>query len=305
MCPKIPRRAIVQKMTERLNMATQARHPTINMILGAGGEGKTTAFLQIIEAVLHSGEDWQVVYRRNENAKLSKRMVDDLPKDGHQWLIASDDADLISDDVYHIAFGLQSNGRGDVHFLLSARFSEWRNTKINQRQWENFSGYSEEKLRGLEKEDAELVVDAWSVYEDKGLGRLSELSKQDAIERLVQESRSDQSLEEGAFLGALLRLRFGAGLKDHVRTLLNNLADENKRRISPENPNNLLHAFCYIAAMHAENKPFLSKIVLAKILNIEQRQLRSKVLWPLGKKLPLMWLEKWFLPDIELLLKPQ
>ncbi|MEW8335505.1 MAG: metallophosphoesterase [Candidatus Thiodiazotropha sp.] len=281
LCPKIPRRAIVKKMADRLNISNKIEHPTINMILGAGGEGKTTAFLQTIEALLQSGGHWEVVYRRGDNAKLGKKMVDDLPKDGRHWLIASDDADLIAEDVYRIAFGLQSEGRGDVHFLLSARHTDWRNTKTTLPQWERMSGYHEEELRGLEEEDAGQVVDAWTVYQEKGLGRLAGLSREDAVKQLVAETRSEKSREDGAFLGALLRLRFGEELKMHVKKLLDRL---NEKRILPDNPNTLLQAFAYIAAMHAENKLFLSKLVLAKILGVAQSKLRSKVLYPLGEE---------------------
>ncbi len=279
--PKIPRRAIVKKMAELLKIATQVGYPSINMILGAGGEGKTTAFLQIIEAVLKSNEKWQVVYRRGDGISLGKKMVDEFPKDGNHWLIASDDADLVADDVYRIAFGLQNQGRNDVHFLLSARHTDWRNTKITAPKWENMPGYHEEELRGLDDEDATLVIDAWTSYHEKGLGRLAGLSKDEAVKRLVAETRSEKSRDDGAFLGALLRLRFGEELKKHVKKLLDRL---NEQKIFPDKPNTLLLAFAYIAAMHAENKLFLSKLVLAKALGIERGQLRSKVLYPLGEE---------------------
>ncbi len=120
LCPTIPRRGVVKEIAERLDSALQGGHPFINMILGAGGEGKSTALLQIIEKVLQSGKPWQVVHRRGDNIQLTRKMVDELPKDGHYWLIASDDADLIAEEAYWITVGLQTIGRSDVHFLLSA-----------------------------------------------------------------------------------------------------------------------------------------------------------------------------------------
>ncbi len=282
LCPKIPRRAIVQKIADRLKAVTQTGHPTINMILGAGGEGKTTAFLQIIEAVLHNGEHWQVVYRRGDRAGLSKKMVDELPRDGHHWLIASDDADLIAEDVHRIAFGLQNEGRDDVHFLLSARHTDWRNTRVTPTQWARMSNYHEEELRGLDSEDAVRIVDAWSAYDEKGLGRLAGLPREAAVKKLVAESRLETSQDEGAFLGALLRLRFGDQLRAHVKKLLDRL---NELPIEQGSSKTLLEAFAYIAAMHAENRLFLSKDVLAGVLNIASLgALRSKVLYPLGKE---------------------
>lgn len=282
LCPKIPRRTIVYEMTERLNMAITMGAPTINMILGAGGEGKTTAFLQIIEAVLMSNENWQVVHCRGDGTTLSKKMIDDLPKGDQRWLIASDDADLIANEVHHIALSLQNEGRDDVHFLLSSRFTDWRNTKVTQRQWARITGYHEEELRGLSDEDAVRVVDAWNAYKEKGLGRLAGLTKDEAVEKLVEETRLETSKDEGAFLGALLQLRFGDQLKNHVRKLLNRLSDV---PIQSGNPNTLLHAFAYISVMHAENRLFLSKEILSKVLGVQDRAtLRSKVLYPLGKE---------------------
>ena len=60
---------------------------------------------------------------------------------------------------------------------------------------------------------------------EKGLGRLAGLTKDEAVEKLVEETRLETSKDEGAFLGALLQLRFGDQLKNHVRKLLNRLSD--------------------------------------------------------------------------------
>ncbi|MCP4696306.1 MAG: hypothetical protein GY862_05605, partial [Gammaproteobacteria bacterium] len=49
LCPDIPRRTAVKEITDRLVVAPEEKRPSINMLLGAGGEGKSTAFLQIIE----------------------------------------------------------------------------------------------------------------------------------------------------------------------------------------------------------------------------------------------------------------
>nr|VFJ89572.1 MAG: Calcineurin-like phosphoesterase [Candidatus Kentron sp. H]VFJ92765.1 MAG: Calcineurin-like phosphoesterase [Candidatus Kentron sp. H]VFJ97562.1 MAG: Calcineurin-like phosphoesterase [Candidatus Kentron sp. H] len=282
LCPRIPRRAVVGQLAERIVAATGDGQPTVNMLLGAGGEGKSTAFLQTMEAVVQGDAAWRVLYRRGEAAELSRKWVDELPQeDGQCWLIASDDADLIAQDVYHLVSGLRLKDRSDVHFLLCARHTEWRDTKILQTSWARVPGYHEEPLRGLDEEDAARIVAAWEKYQDKGLGRLAEFSREEAVKELVAASRSETSQDEGAFLGALLRLRLGDEFKGHVKKLLDRL---NGREIPPGNRNTLLDAFAYIAAMHAENKPFLSKLVLAHALRVEPRELRTKVLWPLGEE---------------------
>ena len=205
-------------MAEHLNLAIQAGASHHQNASGRGRRRQNHG--------VSANHRSRVAVRRTLAGGLSQRRGrgvrqenggNDLPKDRQHWLIASDDADLIADDVYRIAFGLQSEGRGDVHFLLSARHTDWRSTKITPPQWERMSGYHEEELRGLDDEDAARVVDAWTAYHEKGLGRLAGLSREEAVKQLVAETRSEKSREDGAFLGALLRLRFGEKLKSMSR----------------------------------------------------------------------------------------
>nr|VFJ69982.1 MAG: Calcineurin-like phosphoesterase [Candidatus Kentron sp. FW] len=283
LCPQVPRRAVVARLAGRILAASGNGHPTVNLLLGAGGEGKSTAFLQTMEKVVRAEGDWRVLHRRHENAELSRKWVDELPQDdARHWLIASDDADQIAEEVYNMAFALQSRGRGDVHFLLCARHTEWRGTKVEQRRWESLLGsnYREENLRGLDEEDARAIVDAWGAYQERGMRELAGKSQEEAVQALLAASRSETSQEEGAFLGALLRLRMGDQMKAYVRRLLDRLGE---KKILPGKSETLLDAFAYITAMHAENQLFLSKPVLANTLAINGRQL-NKVLWDLGKE---------------------
>nr|VFJ47573.1 MAG: 3',5'-cyclic AMP phosphodiesterase CpdA [Candidatus Kentron sp. DK] len=280
--PQVPRRAVVERIAESILAAGEADRPGVFLLLGAGGEGKSTAFFQTMERVLRTDGNWRLLHRRGENAALNRAWAEELPREeGRRWLIASDDADQVAEDVYALAFALQSKGRGDVHFLLCARHTEWRSTKVEQRQWENLPGYREEILRGLDEADATAIVAAWERYQDRGLGELAGKSREEAVAALLAASRSEVSEDEGAFLGALLRLRLGDQMKAYVRKLLDRLGEQ---KILPTKPETLLDAFGYVAAMHAENKPFLSKLVLASALGIEPRELRGKVLWPLGEE---------------------
>nr|VFK59533.1 MAG: hypothetical protein BECKUNK1418G_GA0071005_100749 [Candidatus Kentron sp. UNK]VFK68685.1 MAG: hypothetical protein BECKUNK1418H_GA0071006_10053 [Candidatus Kentron sp. UNK] len=280
--PQVPRRAVVARLAESILAAAEEGRPRVFLLLGAGGEGKSTAFFQTMEKVLRTDDNWRLLHRRMDNASLSRAWADELPREeGRRWLIASDDADQVAEEVYAMAFALQSKGRGDVHFLLSARHTEWRSTKIEQRRWESLPGYREETLRGLDEADAQAIVAAWERYQDRGMGELAGKTRQEAVAALLAASRSEHSEDEGAFLGALLRLRMGEQMKSYVNNLLGRLE---KKKILPGKSETLLDAFGYVAAMHAENKPFLSKLVLARALGIEPRELRGKVLWPLGEE---------------------
>lgn len=274
---QIPRRKIVTELTNEINGAALAQQNSITALLGAGGEGKTTAFLQTIESIIETQNNWKVLYHKSENSHFNQSVIKELPE-GYNWLIASDDADLIAEDIYRAA----QTQRNHIHFLLAARDTDWYDQKLEKLKWFLLfsKSYREKKLSGLIEEDAEKIVQAWKQYNEEGLGKLANLSDEHAVQRLLAESRSE-SKQEGAFFGALLRVRYGDDLKKHIKKLLDRLK---QRPIIEGNSLTLLDAFAYIAAMHAENQLFLSKLVLAKVLNLELGKLRSKVMYPLGEE---------------------
>jgi hypothetical protein len=274
---QIPRRRIVTELTQEINEFALNKQSSITILVGAGGEGKSTAFLQTIASILETQSNWKVLYHKDENSRLSQGVMAELSKE-YRWLIASDDADLIAEDIYHAA----QNQRDHIHFLLAARDTDWYDQKLEKLKWSTvFSkAYSEKKLNGLIEEDAKQVVQAWANYHDEGLGKLAGLSIEEATQRFLTESVSEAK-QESAFFGALLRVRYGDDLKGHIKKLLDRLKE---RPIMEGNKYTLLDAFAYIAAMHAENQLFLSKLVLAQVLNLEVGKLRSKVLHPLGEE---------------------
>lgn len=273
---QIPRRQIVSQLTEEINEFALANKSSITILLGAGGEGKSTAFLQTIEAILLSANNWKVLYHQEENSKLSQNVTKELPTNC-SWLIASDDADLIAEDIYHAA----QNQRGHIHFLLVARDTDWNDQKLEKLKWslEFSKSYREKKLSGLIPEDAKQIVSAWANYHEDGLGKLAKLSIEEATQQLLTEAKSEAK-QDGAFFGALLRVRYGDDFKRHIKKLLDRL----KERQIKDCKYTLLEAFAYIAAMHSENQLFLSTLVLANVLNIELGKLRSQVLHPLGEE---------------------
>ena len=272
----IPRREVVDKVVSDILSSSGL---SIHMLLGAGGEGKTTAFFQIIEQITKESEKFRVLYHRIDSASISKKSILSLSND-YNWIIATDDADLIAKELHEIALDLKSKKIDNVHFLLSARHSDWRNSGVSITRWRLFEEYKENELRGLTKQDASLIIHAWGKYKEKGLGKLNGCSEDDAIIKLFNASKSEVSVNEGAFLGALLRMRFGEEFKAYVRKLLDRLYEMK----SSEDEPSLFYAFTCIAAMHSENMLFLSKKVLSSALKVKEGELRSKVLYPLGEE---------------------
>jgi len=91
--------------------------------------------------------------------------------------------------------------------------------------------------------------------------------------------RGTRGLQEGSFFGAILEVRWGEGLKTHIRDLLRKLES---RYIRPGLT--LASAFGYIAVMHAEGPGILSNIVLSEALGYDVNDLKRRTLRPLGEE---------------------
>ncbi len=274
---KIPRRAIVTELRDILN-ESKASGSQVILLLGAGGEGKSTAVRQVICDLVESDSDWNVVWRNNPDASLSIEALLALPSSSKKWLIASDDADLIASELFASVKALHELNRTDIHFLMTCRDTDWRGAKGDQLPWPQFTTLSEKRLRGLTLDDAKLIVHAWNDFGARGMGKLSSLTLDEAAARLTEEARLENYSDEGAFLGAMLRTRFGEEIKAHVTELLLRLDER------PGPKGSLMNAFAYIAAAHAENVMVLTKQILAEALDCKLRDIKRLVVGPLGEE---------------------
>jgi predicted MPP superfamily phosphohydrolase len=273
----IPVRQVVENIRDDVLSNSGHERASVSLITGAGGEGKSTALMQAaIIAVSEYG--WNVLWRINESASLSPEIISQLARAERGWLIVSDDADTIASEVFQTATRLAALRRGDIHFLLAARDTDWHAAKGDQFTWDPFALHKSYVLRGLSERDAEIVVTAWERFGPPGLGRLYGLEHASAVLRLLAAAEAETDVREGAFLGAMLRSRFGDALKDHVRALLTRLAAREVLGTT------LLDILVHIAAMHSEGVYILSKMVLAYHLNCDIPTLRRKVLVPLGEE---------------------
>lgn len=274
--PQIPRREVVGKIVASLEHNRSAEKLAVTVLLGAGGEGKSTALRQVVCDIAFQ-EGWQVLWRRSSiNAKLSPEFILSYqPNSSDTLLIVSDEADTIATQTFELVTALRERGRTNVQFLLCCRDTDWYGVKAHELHWHKQAVYAQEPLRDLSLEDASRIVAAWSKYGQQGMGQLSDLSQDEATQRFFKAAK-EQNVQDGTFLGAMLQVRFGEALREHVRTLLLRLEEKS----APGGT--LVDAFAYIAATHAENIQSLSKIVLAETLGCTTRELQSKVLRPLG-----------------------
>jgi tetratricopeptide (TPR) repeat protein len=280
LAPQIPRREIVRKLVNDLETARREGGLCVTLLTGAAGEGKTTALLQTVcDLVNNNGTDWHILWRYDPDALMPAEFIARLPQSG-TWLVVSDDAEVIARRVFEAVQALKLAGRKNVHFFLCCRDTDWKAAKVENLPWNQYVTFIEEPLRGLSTADAKQVVTAWSAYGKEGLKSLDGLELDEAMSQLLVAAKSEEiSRHEGTFFGAVLQVRWGEGLKDHVDNLLRKLE---KRSIS--GGRKLGDAFAYIAAMHAENMQILSKEVLAEVLQVNIGNLKRAVLGPLGEE---------------------
>lgn len=275
--PHVARRKVVGSIVQHLALVDTAPKPYAVLLQGAGGEGKSTVFFQVIEQLVRE-RGWRVLWRQAVAAGITPEQALALPREeGRPWLIAVDDADRQAETFLAAAQALYKAQRTDVHFLLAARATDWSVPFPNDTGWRAVTEFRKEVMTGLSPADAAAIVQKWRAFGDDGLGAaLAGLDDSDAAKKLVNEAvREARDTRNGAFLGAMLRVRFGEGLKEYVRRLMLPL------RGRPAPGGTLLDAYACIAGMHAENLLFLSKPVLAATLGCDEQTLDREVIRPL------------------------
>ncbi len=275
--PSVPRREIVGDLTESIQEQHGSGQIGVTLLLAAGGEGKSTAVLQAAALALEGGLVQSVLWHYDPETRLRPDDLLRLPRSDKPWLVLSDDADLIALDVLRAVEALFAAGRRDIQFLLCTRDTDWHAARGAQLPFEGIAQLKIKRLRGLSNADAEAVIQAWTQVGQRGLGRLATVSYPDAVRRLVEAaSQTDES--EGAFLGAMLRVRIGPEMREHVRALLKRL----ESRRAPGGT--LLDGFGLIALAHAEGLSLLSAPVLARALGCNTSEVRRKIMTPLGEE---------------------
>lgn len=274
----IPKRSIVYELKHDLEASAKALSTSFYLLLGAGGEGKSTVIQQVIYELLRSEDEWNILWHEDLETPLEKSFLSGLPKSSGSWLIVSDEADAIVENIFQSVNFLHRQGRNYVHFLACCRDTDWLAAGGNKLPWREYINFVEKRLRGLSFEDALLIVESWGKCGQEGLGQLNDLSEEEAARRLSEAARSEENIEsEGAFLGAMLRLRLGGTLKSRVKAFLYRL----QNRKSPDGTT-LLDAFAFIAIPHSYNILCLSKSLLAEVLNCKLSKIKQYYLGPLG-----------------------
>ena len=196
-----------------------------------------------------------------------------------------DEAHRFVDRLRGLAETIQSTGKRQVHLLVAARDTDWQASGGAMFHWSRLLVTSKYDLNGVDRPDAVAIISAWESIGPRALGALSDMSSRDErIDALMAATRDENAGSEGSLLGALLTTRYGPGLRDHVRELVDRVGSWRIPGGTTETERTLLDALIYVALPHANGIHDLTIEVLAQALGVTEAELHAYVLAPLGQE---------------------
>nr|WP_255435369.1 serine protease [Rhodoferax sp. BLA1] len=222
---RIPVRAAVGVLLDRL-LDARNRVESAHLIIGPGGEGKTTVVMQAA-AILAKQKEWRVLFRRSGGDGYGGRLHwDDLAphiKTDTALCLLIDDAHEVRQEVADFLRRDRVDGvvgrvaGASVHLVLCTHKDDWARAEKNwpREIWRP----TELHIAGLSKSDALQVIRGYR--NEASLGLLDPDCSNDALaDLLVAKADTLGQLHEAALLGALIEARTGLPLDVHVERIL-------------------------------------------------------------------------------------
>jgi hypothetical protein len=280
-----PREA-AERLAKEIGEKAYNNRPRMTLLLGPGGEGKSTILQQIAAMLAEKHQDIHVLWRDIESARptdLELSFIQQLQRSDNYFLLVSDNAEQIADGLWESLLFLKKQPRSKIQFLLASRGTDWRWAEADRKEWGRTLGRDDfyiERVKELTEGDARRVIESWEDAGTEGLGEFANIAAIKRVSYLIRLSKEEQSKnpEEGSLLGAMLEARKSQTFDDYVLSILHRI----ERRGVAVAGRSLLNIFAYIVALHADNQQILSRPVLAHLIPCSEAELESKVITPLA-----------------------
>jgi hypothetical protein len=250
--------------------------PHVVLLRGFGGEGKSTVIRQALFEVMSVNPLTYVLWHDDTNSPLKMETINELARTGYEWIIASDDAHNLVNDLKTIVRQMREDDIRNIRFLLTARDLEWKAVHGDDFGFGRLASFKTIYIGDLTETDAHVIVEKWGAYGSKGLGLLEGKDIQTAARDLLIKARTERKSHENSLLGAMLQVRTGKTMQEHYKPILARL-DETRALDNVS----LRKAMAYIAAFHAYNIKIITPRILAHALGCSEEELQEKVINPL------------------------
>lgn len=277
--PSVARREVVTEITRAIQQKNIA-HPYIVLLKGLGGEGKSTALQQAIYETVVNQNDISILWHEDINSPLDLKILEDIAQTKKEWIIASDEAHNLIDDLIQADKLIRRKEIENIRFMLAVNENEWK--KVDKNGLLPYADIKSIDINKFTEEDAKRIVEKWEAYGETGLGKLSQVNHDQAIGSLYNYAHAE-GINKTSLLGAMLKARTGKALLEHLRPSLNALEEKKVVEIKRIENFSLRRAMAYISALHAYDIKLLTKQILAHSLQCSEEILEEKVLIPLGE----------------------
>ncbi len=224
---RISQRKIVDDVVAKLE-ESRKNFLSVHLIIGPGGEGKTTVLMQAAAALARK-DHWRVLWRSQTEdgagGVLDRQRLSPCIANDTALCIVVDDAHEIRQDLTRFTDRdkidglLRQHPGASIHLLLCAHKDDWA---ISRRPRERFK-VIEIPIPQLDLVDALAITRSYRTE-----GALGQLDARAGIEQnaelLVSIAKASASSSEAALLGALISARTGDSLDVHVRRILERVA---------------------------------------------------------------------------------
>jgi len=274
-------RESAQELYLRVKRDIPSREASLDLVLGASGEGKSTIAMQFA-ALAAQDRDFgaQVLYLAGDYFGTDAAVFQ-LPRDRDHVLVV-DDAYRFVPRLQELVTRMKAEARARIHVVAVSRDTDWHNTGANMFAWNSYVRYRHHQVRGISRADATSMVRTWERLGERALGELQTLAtSEERVTALLSYSQGlGLDANERTLLGALLTTRYGKGLREHISQLMSRLEGRLIRGSIPGD--SLLDALVLIAIPYAYEVLDLEPLVLSDALQLEWPSLVVEVLEPLG-----------------------
>ena len=287
----IAKRDIVQTICNQLRSSrSSGSGPTLTALVGASGEGKSTALLQIAATLASEYPESAVLV--NQSGRLSADEIMRMDPRRETYLLL-DEAHRAVSDLRQLCKVLNAQAGRPLHVIVAARDTDWSSVGGFTFAWRNYVEYKLHRLRGLSHVNAVSILATWDDLGERALGKLVAVPSGAARVEMLLDAAGASRANGGTLFGASLAIRYADGLQEHVRQLLLRLKDTDVVSMNGLCVANLANLFVMISLAHANGVRMLGRPVLARSMGLSVVEADSLVLGPLGDEAPVSVAGEW------------
>ncbi|WP_441718500.1 P-loop NTPase [Glutamicibacter sp. MCAF14] len=286
----MPRRDVVETVCNNIRQSVVSKSSSFDVIQGPSGEGKTTALFQVM-ATMKLEFPKAVILNFTHSASLLTPDILTSFEQSEEVFLFLDEVDKAIPWVQGIISQIHELNFRHIHLISAVRDIQWQFSGGATVNWNAYVKTRKHSLSQLSRPDALSLVSSWAKIGREALGELALIADVDGrVERLLSVAQSYRGGAKNSLFGAMLEIRYGDGLKEHVRELLGQLKDRTfygrKADGSDSDSYNFAEAFLVISLMHDVGNTPISKERLGSVFGLGQAELANSVLVSLGEESP-------------------